>query len=127
MHLLTIVLFALFVPSNPSASFIGTWEGESKCTVPDSPCHDEHVVYEIKSKGDAGETTIDAFKIVKGEKQFMGTIDCAPRKDQTVSCRFNGNSRPNEWVFIQNGTTVDGTLYLDKERTVFRKIHIIKK
>lgn len=127
MHLLAIVLFALFVPQSSSVPFTGTWEGESKCTVPDSPCHDEHVVYEIKPKGDSGESTIDAFKIVKGEKLFMGTIDCAPQKGQTVSCRYNGNSKPNEWVFVQAGNKLDGTLYVDKERTVYRKIHVEKK
>lgn len=127
MHLLLLLLFSILVPAGPSASLVGTWEGESKCTVPNSPCHDEHVVYEIKPKGDAGETTIGAYKIVNGEKLFMGDIDCAPQKGQTVSCRYNGNSKPNEWVFVQSGNTLDGTLYVDKERTVYRKIHVEKQ
>jgi hypothetical protein len=126
MHLLTFVLFALFVPSGAASSFVGTWEGESKCTVPDSPCHDEHVIYEIKPKGEAGATTIDAYKIVNGEKLFMGTIECSPAQGNTVSCHFSGK-RINDWVFIQEGTKMNGTLYMDKERTVYRKIHVEKK
>src|SRR2546429_5200722 len=48
---------ALFLPvafaaaqsssSRNHSDILGAWEGESKCTVPDSPCHDEHVIYEI--------------------------------------------------------------------------------
>jgi hypothetical protein len=30
-----------------AATVVGSWEGESKCTVTNSPCHDEHVVYRI--------------------------------------------------------------------------------
>jgi hypothetical protein len=30
-------------PADGAAETLGTWEGESKCTVPSSPCHDEHV------------------------------------------------------------------------------------
>jgi hypothetical protein len=123
---LLILLFAMFAPSSANP-FLGTWEGESKCTVPDSPCHDEHIVYEIKANGESGESTIDAFKIVNGERKFMGTIDCRPAKDHTLSCAFHGNSRPNEWVFVQNGNVIEGTLYVDKERTIFRKIRVEKK
>ena len=34
-------------PVDGAAEILGTWEGESKCTIPDSPCHDEYVIYEI--------------------------------------------------------------------------------
>jgi len=37
-------------PADGAAEILGTWEGESKCTVPSSPCHDEHVVYEIATE-----------------------------------------------------------------------------
>jgi len=35
--------------SRDNAEILGAWEGESKCTLPDSPCHDEHVIYEISA------------------------------------------------------------------------------
>lgn len=55
---------------------------DSICTVRDSPCHDEHVIYEIardataeNNPGRPGprlEWKMDAYKIVNGEKQFTG-------------------------------------------------------
>src|SRR5437879_13856087 len=42
---------------------LGAWEGESKCTVPDSPCHDEHVIYEI-----AADKTVPSGLKMDGDK-----------------------------------------------------------
>ena len=39
-----------------SSEVIGTWEGQSKRTIPDSPCHDEHVIYEIAPDKDKATT-----------------------------------------------------------------------
>jgi hypothetical protein len=113
-------------PAGDVSAVVGTWEGESKCMIPDSPCHDEHVIYEIK----AGEKlTIDGYKVVDGEKQFMGTLECGPLKANQLSCTIpNKNKRRiDDWEFVINQDVMDGTLYMDKERTVFRKIHVVKK
>ena len=112
----------------PFSGILGTWEGESKCTVPDSPCHDEHVVYEIKPMGD--KATIAGYKIVKGEKLYMGDLVCAqPSPDGTFHCSIDrpSKNRTDDWVFQVKGRKMDGTLYMDPERTVFRKIHVEKK
>src|SRR5215813_9683338 len=87
---------ATFAQKSPD-SIAGTWEGESVCTVRDSPCHDEHVVYEIARDttpennpdrlGPRLEWKIDAYKIVNAEKQFMGTIPCSlDEKKQALNC-----------------------------------------
>jgi hypothetical protein len=52
----------------------GTWEGTSLCQVKPSPCHDEHVVYEIRLTA-AQHYRLDAYKIVAGRKLFMGPVD----------------------------------------------------
>jgi hypothetical protein len=128
--LLLLIAFALpLAAEKTSASiqdFIGSWEGESKCTVPDSPCHDEHVVYDVKAKGEGA--SIDMYKIVHGEKQFMGTVNCKKPEQQSISCTIPTSKTKNDWVFaLLNEKTLDGTLYIDEARTVYRKIHVEKK
>lgn len=106
--------------------FLGTWEGESTCTVSNSPCHDEHVVYEIKAKGEG--FSIDMFKIVNGEKQFMGSLECKRPEGRSISCTIPEPKRKNEWVFtLSDEKALAGTLYLDEVRMVYRKIHVLKK
>ncbi|HWC16682.1 MAG TPA: hypothetical protein VG498_06690 [Terriglobales bacterium] len=113
--------------SSSDSSIVGTWEGESKCTLPGSPCHDEHAVYEVKLRD--GKPIIDGYKIVNGEKQYMGAMECGSIKDGRMSCTAarSNKTRMDEWVFEVNHNLMDGTLYIDKERTVYRKIHVEKK
>jgi hypothetical protein len=126
-----LLLMLPFHPANKAggeaAAWFGTWEGESKCTIPNSPCHDEHVIYEIK--GAEAAMNMDGYKVVNGEKQFMGTLACGAVKGEQVSCSaaIPNKKRIDEWVFQRKEKTLDGTLYLDKERTVFRRIHVEKK
>jgi hypothetical protein len=45
---------------------VGAWESESICQLANSPCHDEHVIYEIAEDiGAAGEIKIEGYKIAK--------------------------------------------------------------
>jgi hypothetical protein len=120
----------------PATSPAGQWEGESLCTVPASPCHDEHVLYEIsRAPSPAGNTStpkasrdwkIDAYKIVSGEKQFMGTIGCGYDEERKkLSCSGNLKAQ-DDWEFsIENGT-MRGTLVIGAERTLYRKISLKK-
>jgi hypothetical protein len=132
MLALVVALFVLFgsgakEAATGTAAWLGTWEGESTCTVPDSPCRNEHVVYEIKS-APAG-MTIDGYKIVNGKKDFMGTLACGAVKGSQVSCsaQIPNKKRIDDWVFELKKNTIDGTLYVDTERTVYRRIHIVRK
>ena len=104
----------------------GTWEGESKCMVPTSPCHDEHVVYEIKEDAKAaGHFSIDAYKIVSGERAFMGTLPCRyPSDDGTLRCVGH---RPDDiWIFTVTGDHMAGTLTVGAERQLFRRVQIAR-
>src|SRR4249920_3319794 len=79
-----VLIFVTFLACVPAwcrpgsdKGVIGAWEGESKCMVPDSPCHDEHVLYQIaEDKKDPFQLKIDAYKIIDGAPEFMGTVTC---------------------------------------------------
>src|SRR5580765_641170 len=119
-----------------AAPIAGQWEGESLCTVPSSPCHDEHVLYEIsRAPSPVGNPSariaprdwkIDAYKIVSGEKQFMGTIGCSydeARKE--LSCSGNSKAQ-DDWEFSVEGGTMRGRLVIGAEKTLYRKISLKK-
>jgi hypothetical protein len=118
---------AQFKPPDPAAEILGTWEGESKCTIPDSPCHDEHVIYEIapdKDKAALAPLKMDGYKIVNGERQFMGTLgcDCNPSK-KNLSCTV-GNKDYDDWEYTLSGDTLQGTLTIDGGKTRYRRISV---
>ena len=101
---------------------LGTWEGESKCTVPDSPCHDEHVIYEIAAdKGASGGLKMDGYKVVNGERVFMGTLRCEYQAaKKALSCTSRGKDS-DDWEYTLSGDTLEGTLTING-KTLFRKI-----
>ncbi|HVZ18346.1 MAG TPA: hypothetical protein VG897_14595 [Terriglobales bacterium] len=105
---------------------IGTWEGDSVCTVPGSPCHDEHALYRIKpDKDDPDKITLEAFKVVDSRPQFMGNISCRyDAEKQILTC--NGTKR-DVWSFNVAEGSMDGTLTVGKDKQVYRKITLKKK
>jgi hypothetical protein len=105
----------------------GSWVGESKCTAPDSPCRDEHVVHRITAdKRNPAQLSIDADKIVDGTPQFMGTIVCQYHADQaTLSCTSN-TPKQDDWQFHISGDTMAGTLTIGPEKQLYRRITVRK-
>jgi hypothetical protein len=115
---------AQFKPVDGVAEILGNWEGESKCTVPSSPCRDEHVVYEIaQEKTATSSLKLDGYKIVKGERQFMGTLRCDynPSK-KNLSCTFRKDY--DDWEYTLSGDTLRGTLTIDGGKTLYRRINV---
>jgi hypothetical protein len=123
---------ALFLPvafaaaqsgsSRENGEVLGAWEGESKCTLPDSPCHDEHVLYKISAdKNVSSGLKMDGYKVVNGERVFMGTLHCefAARK-KTLSCTSRGKEA-DDWEYTLSGDTLEGTLTING-KTRYRKI-----
>ena len=102
---------------------LGMWEGESKCIVPNSPCHDEHVLYRIADKQYSTRVSIDAYKIVKGEQQFMGAIECEVPGPKKLCCAIS-NGRKSDWEFQISGDTMSGTLTVDEAKTLYRRISL---
>lgn len=115
--------------SAPGASGLtevaGTWEGESICQVANSPCHNEHVVYEIaEDKETAGKARIEAYKIVNSEKEWMGTLLCDYRSaEHTLSCALK-EGKPGNWTFQVKDGAMSGTLVLSETKTLYRKVNL---
>lgn len=131
--LLFLAIFVLPVTAlaqKSSGSISGTWEGESICTVRDSPCHDEHVVYVISHDPQTnslnGQSSLDwkmdAYKISNGEKQPMGSLRCSfDEKKKNLSCLAKTRSEL-DWEYWVDGDTLRGTLQTGPEKTLFRKV-----
>jgi hypothetical protein len=114
---------------DPSPEILGIWEGESKCTVPGSPCHDEHVIYEIapdKDKTAPAPLKMDGYKVLNGERQFMGTLRCEfDSAKKNLSCTSRGKNF-DDWQYTLSADTLQGTLKIDSGKTLYRKIAVKK-
>jgi hypothetical protein len=114
-----MICAALFAAAQKSnAPVLGTWKGESLCTVKPSACHDETVVYEI-SPGKNGGVVWKADKIVNGEQQNMGSLDCTFAAS-VLTCDMPGKG---VWSLTVRGDTMTGTLKLS-DGTLFRKVSV---
>jgi hypothetical protein len=109
-------LFAL--AQNSNAPVLGTWKGESLCTVKPSACHDETVVYEI-SEGRNGGVVWKADKIVNGQQENMGELDCTFAAN-VLTCDMPGKG---VWSLEVRGDAMNGTLKLS-DGTLFRKVSV---
>ena len=104
---------------------IGSWEGDSKCTVPSSPCHDEHVLLQIsEDKKDPFQLKLDAYKIIDGAPDFMGTLTCQyESKASALSCT-SSNRDKDDWEFHVTGEFMSGRLLVDK--VLYRRLTLRK-
>jgi hypothetical protein len=102
---------------------LGSWEGDSKCMVADSPCHDEHVLYQIaEDKKDPFQLNLDGYKIVDGAPEFMGTLTCHfESKTNALSCTSSTKDK-DDWEFHVMGDTMSGRLMIDQGKTLYRRI-----
>jgi hypothetical protein len=98
----------------PRPAILGTWNGTSTCVKSTElpSCHDEVVVYEFKESPRGGDaTTLDAFKIVNGEKQFMGDMGFTWDARQEAWISEYTTSRVHIlWTFFVRGDEITGTL-----------------
>jgi hypothetical protein len=123
LFLLLILAAIPAVAQSKSDPVSGTWEGTSLCTVANSPCRNEHVVYHVKpDPKDATKFSIDADKIVNGEADFMGTLNCIfTAAKSELYCDTAG-----DWRFTITGDKMTGTLRL-KDGTLYRNVAVAKK
>lgn len=131
--LLFVAVFVLPVAAlsqKSRGSIAGTWEGESICTVRDSPCHDERVIYVISQDPQGSSANaqasldwkMDAYKIVNGEKQPMGSLRCSfDEKKRNLSCLAKTRIEL-DWEYFFDGNDLRGTLQTGPEKTLFRKV-----
>jgi hypothetical protein len=129
--LVAVAALAIWMPASGSGArvrdVIGAWEGESKCTVADSPCHDEHVLLQVAAdKKDPERLTLDAYKIVEGAPEFMGTLACRFQGSvSAMSCTGN-TSKQDDWEFQIAGDTMTGRLTIENGKTLYRRISVHK-
>lgn len=104
---------------------LGSWEGDSKCTVPNSPCHDERVLYQVaEDKKDPFQLNIDGYKMVEGAPEFMGTLHCHfESKTAALSCT-SSNMDQDDWEFHVMGDMMAGRLLVDHGKTLYRRISL---
>ena len=127
----TLYFFVIFLSALPLThpqsvkAVLGSWEGDSKCTVADSPCHDEHVLFQIVvDKKDPFQVNIDAYKVVDGAPDFMGTLACAYQsKVGALSCT-SGSREKDDWEFHVMGDAMAGRLLMDNGKTLYRRISL---
>lgn len=102
---------------------LGSWEGESKCMVPNSPCHDEHVLLQVsQDKKDPFQLNLDAYKIIDGTPDFMGTLTCHyESKAGALSCT-SSNKDNDDWEFHVMGDSMAGRLLMDGGKTLYRRM-----
>ncbi len=117
--LVAMLVVALPVVAGADATLlVGTWRGESLCTVKPSACHDEIVVYHVAKAARPDVVTITGNKVVDGKEVTMGVFDCtwdAPKK--TLSCPIPRGV----FVYHVEGRTMRGTLTLT-DGSLFRRI-----
>ena len=102
---------------------LGSWEGDSKCTVPNSPCQDEHVLYQIaEDKKNPYQLNVDGYKIVDGAPVFIGTLACSfESKTGALSCT-SSNKDNDDFEFHVMGDVMSGRLLLDHGKTLHRRM-----
>jgi hypothetical protein len=120
--LLVLLLPGLPVWPQSVKAVLGSWEGESKCAVPDSPCHDEQVLYQIAGdKKNPWLVDMDGYKIVDGSPVFMGTLTCSyESKAGALSCTSSTRDK-DDWEFHLFGDAMSGRLVLDG-KTLYRRM-----
>jgi hypothetical protein len=124
---LVLVLFPGLLLFAGDKTVLGSWEGESKCTVPNSPCHDEHVLVQIaEDKKDPFQLNMDAYKIIDGAPDFMGTLTCHyDSKASALSCTSSTKDK-DDWEFHAVGDSMTGRLLVDGGKTLYRRMTLRK-
>lgn len=118
-----ILVFAAILPLHASdKAVLGSWEGDSKCMVPSSPCQDEHVLFQIsQDRKDPFQLNLDTYKVIEGAPEFMGTLTCQYQgKTGALSCTSSSKEK-DDWEFQVAGDTMGGRLVVDR-KTLYRRI-----
>jgi hypothetical protein len=125
--ILILISVPCFAKGTSAKDVIGAWEGDSKCMVADSPCHDEHVLFQIREdKSDPYQLQLDAYKVVEAAPDFMGTLTCKLHGGvSAMSCTGN-TSQQDDWEFQISGDTMSGRMTIGSERTLYRRIILHK-
>jgi hypothetical protein len=108
-------------------AILGSWEGDAKCAVADSPCHDEHVLYQIAAdKKNPFQLNLDMYKMAEGDPEFIATLACSfEPKTGVLSCTSSSRDK-DDWEFHLMGDAMAGRMMLDDGKTLYRRIVLHK-
>ena len=99
-------------------SAIGTWRGQSLCTLRPSACKDEVIVYRFARGGSDSALVLTATKIVDGREAPLGVVDCSVGDGgRELTCA----TEHGVFRYRIDGRTLSGTLTLTDGR-LFRRI-----
>jgi hypothetical protein len=106
---------------------LGSWEGDSKCAVADSPCHDEHVLYQISGdRRDPFQLNLDMYKMVEANPEFVATLACSYEpKAGVLSCTSSTRDK-DDWEFHITGNAMAGRMMINEGKTLYRRIVLHK-
>ena len=121
-----MVAAALLLVAASPEPIIGTWEGTSLCQVKPSPCHDEHVIYRL-SLLQPRHYRIDAYKLVLGQKDFMGAINVALNAagSELDGPVMSGGQVRGQLQLVLKGTHMSGRM-IQADGTLYRLIEVTK-
>jgi hypothetical protein len=128
-----LILLARPVPSRASEAdvqkIVGTWRGTSTCVdLKAAPaCKDEVAVYEIAAvPNTVDRVTVKGFKVVNGERQFMGDLVFTLGSDGVWACDFQSPNAKSRWTLTVDGTKMTGTSTLLPTNTLVRRMQLEK-
>lgn len=116
------LLIIAFATTTADDALAGDWRGDSICIVRPSACVDEKTLYHVKKLDQPNHYSMQADKIVNGERVNMGTSDCvfAPEK-RMLTCEL-----PTGVIHLAlRGTRLEGTMNL-ADGTLWRNISLAK-
>jgi len=96
-----------------AGSPLGTWRGTSTCTDRQAApaCHDETVVYEVRSVPGTRDTVMmQADKVVNGAREPMGDLRLGRGADGAWSAEIGTPRVHARWSFVIHGDSMAGTL-----------------
>lgn len=125
-------LAAASVRADESAQkkIVGTWQGTSICTdLKAAPaCKDERVVYEISAVANAADrVSVQADKIVGGERGTMGVLEYRLQKDGSWTSEFEGPRGRSGWRLVIDGDRIHGSGWLVPSNAVIRKMELTRE
>ena len=131
--LVTMALFGAVVTAADEGAqrkIVGTWTGTSTCVDRKAApaCNDEQVVYEITAvAGSTDRVSVQADKIVNGERGTMGIMEYRLGADGSWTSEFEGPRSRSGWRLVVDGDKMTGTGTLLPSNAVVRRMELERK
>jgi hypothetical protein len=95
--------------------------------VPNSPCHDEHILVSVTvDNKDPYQLKMDAYKVIDGAPEFMGTLSCQDHSRQSAMSCTSESTKHDDWELHLFGDAMSGTLRIDDGKTLYRRLSLHK-